>query len=244
MGTESGMPVPVSRRRTAGGRATGPAWQAGPMPITAVAFDFGGPVLLTPFERVRWLEQHLGLAGGSLDWRGPWDPGEDPLWQRMQRGEITERDYWNRRAEEVSGEIGGRTPKELFTVLYSGSPDDWLRPEALDFQREAQESGLTVAVFTNDLRDFQGEEWAAGIPFIQRADVIVDGSVTGVLKPHPRSYELLVEALERDPGEILYIDDQPFNVEGGRDAGLVTVWLDVTDPVGSYERARALLAPR
>ena len=58
--------------------------------ITAVAFDFGGPVLLTPFERVRWLERHLHLPERSLDWRGPFDPHGDALWRQMQDGRITD----------------------------------------------------------------------------------------------------------------------------------------------------------
>ncbi len=209
--------------------------------IRAVAFDFGGPVLVTPFERVRWLEGHLQLPKMRLDWRGPFDPHGDPLWQELQARHISERDYWHRRAEEVAAHTGGSTPRELFGAIYSGPAEHYVRPEAMAFLDAAHDQGLATAIFTNDLRDFQGEEWARGIPFIQRVDVIVDGSITGVLKPDPLSYELLVAALDRRPAEILYIDDQPFNVEAGRDAGLVAVWFDVTKPEESYRRARDII---
>ena len=53
---------------------------------SVVLFDFGGVVIRTPFE----------LHG--YDWHGPFDPSSDPLWEAMQRGEITEREYWHRRA--------------------------------------------------------------------------------------------------------------------------------------------------
>ena len=209
--------------------------------ITAVAFDFGGPVLVTPFERVRWLERRLHLPERWLDWRGPFDPHGDPLWRQLQAGEITERAYWHRRSEEVARFTGGDSPRELFTAIYSGPVDDHIRPEAMSFLSEAQQRGLVTAIFTNDLRDFQGEEWARAIPFIQSVDVIVDGSVTGVLKPDPQSYRLLIEALDRDPSEILYIDDQRFNIEAGQQAGLTTVWFDVTAPLESYRRASEVI---
>ena len=65
--------------------------------------------------------------------------------------------------------------------------------------------------------------------------------MTGVLKPDPQSYRLLIEALDRDPSEILYIDDQRFNIEAGQQAGLTTVWFDVTAPLESYRRASEVI---
>ncbi|CAB5001121.1 MAG: HAD-IA family hydrolase [Actinobacteria bacterium] len=209
--------------------------------ITAVAFDFGGPVLVTPFERLRWLERQLQLPEMRLDWRGPFDSHGDPLWRQLQARQITERDYWHRRAEEVAEHTGGSTPRELFGSLYSGPAEQFVRPEAVTFLDAVHDLGLATAIFTNDLRDFQGEEWARRIPFIQAVDIIVDGSITGVLKPDPQSYALLIAALDRKPAEILYIDDQPFNVEAGRDAGLIAVWFDVTEPEESYQRARDII---
>ncbi len=41
----------------------------------ALVLDFGGPVLLTPFELTARTERRLGLRAGSLPWRGPFDPG-------------------------------------------------------------------------------------------------------------------------------------------------------------------------
>ena len=38
--------------------------------LKAVVLDFGGPVLLTPFERLPALERSLGLPPGTFGWRG------------------------------------------------------------------------------------------------------------------------------------------------------------------------------
>jgi putative hydrolase of the HAD superfamily len=210
-------------------------------PITAIAFDFGGPVLLTPFERTRALERRLALPEGSLDWRGPFDAHGDPLWRQLQAGDITEREYWWTRSRELVPHLREGSPRELFGVMFDAPPHEIIRPEAMTCLDLAESLELTTAIFTNDLADFQGPEWAAGIPFIGRISVIVDGSLTGVLKPDPRSYQFLIEALDRDPAEILYIDDQPMNIAGGERAGLRCVWLDVTDPARGYRTAAEVM---
>ena len=62
--------------------------------------DFGGVVTRTLFETHDLSEAALGLAPGTLTWRGPFDPDNDPLWQDMQADRISERDYWMRRTRE------------------------------------------------------------------------------------------------------------------------------------------------
>ena len=47
--------------------------------------DFGGVISKTLFETHELTEASLGLARGTLDWRGPFDSINDPLWQSMQR---------------------------------------------------------------------------------------------------------------------------------------------------------------
>lgn len=66
----------------------------------ALILDFGGVVTRTLFETHDITERALGLAAGTLTWRGPFDPSTDPLWVSMQAREITERDYWMTRTRE------------------------------------------------------------------------------------------------------------------------------------------------
>ena len=54
--------------------------------MKAVVLDFGGPVLVTPFERVAALERSLRVAPGTFAWRGPFDPATDPRWRAIQGG--------------------------------------------------------------------------------------------------------------------------------------------------------------
>jgi putative hydrolase of the HAD superfamily len=78
----------------------------------ALILDFGGVISRTLFETPDETERALGLPAGTLTWRGPFDPSSDSLWQAMQRGELSERDYWLQRAREV----GARAVSDLGVI--------------------------------------------------------------------------------------------------------------------------------
>jgi putative hydrolase of the HAD superfamily len=209
--------------------------------VSAIVFDFGGPVLLTPFELLRAAERRLGLVDGRLDWRGPFDPDADPLWQRLQGGLITERQYWTERAAELDRITRvGADLQDLFTVLFDAEPSELVRPQADSVLAAAGAAGIATAVLTNDLARFHPPAWIARIGFLSRVGTIVDGSVTGLLKPDPGAYRLVLDALRMPPQRVLFVDDQPQNIDGADRVGLHTLWFDVTDPVESYRRLREL----
>lgn len=200
----------------------------------------GGPVARTPFEMLRYLERVCGAPELTFDWTGPFDPEADALWQRLQAGEITERDYWHERAAQAAAYTGSPEVRGFFTIAFA-DPAECIRPEAMAMLDECQARGLRTGILTNDMRDFNEPGWSDRVDFVQRVDAVIDGSITGVMKPDPRAYEIAVETLGIPAESTLFIDDQPFNVAGAASAGLQTAWFDVTDPVGSYARARALL---
>ena len=123
--------------------------------MKAVVLDFGGPVLVTPFERLRALERSLGLAPRTFGWRGPFDPTADPLWRSMQAGELTEPAYWAERAAEVAAVSGEDGVPALMARLFDGPEEELVRPQARALVAEAKAAGLETAVLTNDLHAFQ-----------------------------------------------------------------------------------------
>ena len=208
--------------------------------VEAVIFDMGGPVARTPFEMLRYVERACGAPERIFNWTGPFDPSGDALWKRMQSGEITEREYWHQRAAQAAPYTGSPDVRRLFTLAFA-DPAECIRPEATALLDECKRRGLRTGILTNDMCDFNEPGWSDRVDFVQRVDAVIDGSITGVLKPDPRAYEIAVQALGVAPASTLFIDDQPFNVEGAKSVGLRTVWFDVTDPAGSYARARAEL---
>jgi putative hydrolase of the HAD superfamily len=197
---------------------------------------------VTPFELTRPAETRLGLAAGQLGWTGPFAPERDPDWQDVLAGRLPERGYWARRGEQF-GHIVGRAgdTRLLMAALYEGVPRDLLRPEALALMRDARAAGLPVGVLTNDLRAFHSQEWVNRLGLDELADVVVDGSVEGILKPDPRIYRLAAGRLGVRCQDVVFLDDQPVNLAGAADVGMTAVPVDVTDPGASFGRARELL---
>ena len=96
----------------------------------ALVLDFGGVVTRTLFETHAITEAALGLAPGTLKWRGPFDAGSDPLWRDMEAGRLSERDYWLARTREVGALLGEDWDRmETFVVRARGAdPDAVIRP--------------------------------------------------------------------------------------------------------------------
>lgn len=205
------------------------------LPYDVLLLDFGGVCLLNPVELHAWAERALDLPAGTFDWLGPVDPSTDEKWRRMIAGELTERDYWAERAIEVGQAAGVEMDTRAYmTMLYDPPRPEVIRPEATAVVERAKAAGIGMSVLTNDMRAFHGEEWERKIEFLDLADHVVDCSITNILKPDPRAYERAVDAVGAEPQRILFVDDQPRNVEGAQAAGLHAVWFDIADAAGAW----------
>jgi putative hydrolase of the HAD superfamily len=67
------------------------------------------------------------------------------------------------------------------------------------------------------------------LDILKELDSIVDGTHTHIFKLDSRAYALACRALDLPPPEeIVFVDDQPRNIEGGCRAGLDALQFDVT----------------
>ncbi len=212
------------------------------MEIHALVLDFGGPVLKTPFELRSVGEQRAGLEPGTLSWAGPFDPASDADWRDMQAELITEREYWQRRANDFA-ELTGSEPnfRGMMEYLFDIDEDVMLRSGARALVADAKTAGYKVAVLTNDMKAFHGQAWVDRMTILTELDALVDGSIEHVLKPNHEIYELMVSRLGIAAENCLFVDDQPANVAGAESVGMQTIWFDVLDPQGSYSKIRSTL---
>jgi putative hydrolase of the HAD superfamily len=209
---------------------------------TALVFDFGGPVLLTPFEVREIGERALGLPPGTFTWAGPFDPDSDPDWQQFQQGRLTEREYWQKRAVEFGSLTGlAADVPTMMGYCYSGNEHEMIRPEVRGIIREAKAAGIKVGVLTNDLTAFHDQEWINRMTIMQEFDVIVDGKRDGVMKPDPAAYQLILDRLGICAKQAVFLDDQPINLAGATSIGMVAVHLDPTNPAAGFRELRSSL---
>ena len=184
------------------------------------------------YERLR------GLPVGTVEGRGPLDPGGDALWQQHYRGEITERDYWltfAAKAQEKGAPLDGHPT--LMRAMFQQPGVEAVRPEGLAVVQACREAGLKVGILTNELMDFQGREWVEAQEWFDWFPVLVDSSELGARKPDPEPYRVAIEQMGLPADQIVFIDDNPTYVKGGVKAGLRSVLLDVRDPAGAYRQA-------
>nr|WP_319386547.1 HAD-IA family hydrolase [uncultured Roseibium sp.] len=215
-----------------------------PPEAEALVLDFGGVVTRTLFETHELTEEALGLPAGTLTWKGPFDPGNDPLWRSMQADEISERDYWRKRTEDVA-RLTGLPWTEMSDFVKSArgaAPEAVMRPEALEAIDRARKAGKKLAILSNELDLFYGADFRERLPFLKDFDVIVDATYTQILKPDPRAYALCLEELDLPAQACVFVDDQFRNITGAVTAGMQTVHFDVLDPAASFADALRLLA--
>ncbi|MGJ4913013.1 HAD-IA family hydrolase [Bradyrhizobium sp. HKCCYLRH2015] len=209
----------------------------------ALVLDFGGVISKTLFETHDATEAVLGLAAGTLTWRGPFDEDSDPLWSAMQRGELSERDYWAARSREV-GRLVGEDWRDMQTFVRrarGADPALVIRPEAERAIRIASRAGCKLAILSNELDLFYGEDFRHRLPLLAHFDVIIDATHTGILKPDRRAYLATCDALRLAPQACVFVDDQQRNIDGAVACGLSTVWFDVRHPEKSYSQALQML---
>ncbi len=155
----------------------------------------------------------------------------DELWVRMLAGEVSERAYWAARAADLGRVLGEQWDTRAFiNRLYDRPSWELLNHEVIALMVRARRAQLPVVALTNDLVNFHGQEWVDRQPWLRHFDTIVDGSLTGVLKPDPRAFAAGIEAVGLPAAEIVYLDDMPWNVAGGLAAGLQAIAVDGAAP--------------
>jgi putative hydrolase of the HAD superfamily len=209
----------------------------------ALVLDFGGVVSRTLFETHALSEAALGLAPGTLTWKGPFDPEGDALWRDMQADRISERDYWMARTREVGRLVGEQWDRmETFVQRARGADvDAVIRPEAVAAIRAAKAAGCRLAILSNELDLFYGADFRHRLPLLDQFDVIVDATYTKLLKPDARAYAACQQQLGVAAADCVFVDDQLRNIDGAIRAGWRTVHLDVRRPGAGFAHALALL---
>lgn len=212
------------------------------MTAQVLLLDFGSVISKSLFETLEDIEATFGLEPGTLGWSGPLAGRDDALWQSMQRDEISERDYWYRRAAELSEQVGETlTIKDIIRRSRGRDINSVIRPEAVAAVQAAKAAGCTTAVFTNEMQLFYGADVIEQLDLLNHMDHLFDATTTKILKPDPRAYEMVCAGLEIPPSKIVFVDDQPRNIAGAEAVGMPSVRFDLNTPLACFNQALTLL---
>ena len=210
--------------------------------LSALLLDIGGVVHNTGVRMVERLARREPAMRPVIEEIGGIASDRDELWQRMLRRQVTERDYWAQRAAELGAAVGETwDTRALMDRFYQLPEHEWLCAPTIELMTEAKAAGLRVGALTNDMTAFHGPEWVARQEHLKLFDVIVDASLTGVMKPDPRAFRSGAEALGLPAEQIVFLDDMPWNTEGARQAGMTAVRVPWDDPGPAIDTARELL---
>ena len=204
--------------------------------------DIGGVVHNTGVRMVGRLAEREPAMWPVIEEIGGIGSDRDELWQRMLRRQVSEREYWAQRAAELGAAVGEAwDTRALMDRFYQLPEQEWLCAPTIELMTDAKAAGLRLGALTNDMTAFHGGEWVARQEHLKLFDVIVDASLTGVLKPDPAAFRGGIEALGLPAEQIVFLDDMPWNVEGARQAGLTAVRVPWDDPGPAIDIARELL---
>jgi len=204
--------------------------------------DIGGVVHNTGVRLVGQLAEREPAMWPVIEEIGGIGSDRDELWQRMLRRQVSEREYWAQRAAEFGAAVGETwDTRAMMRRFYELPEQEWLCAATVELMVDTKAAGLRLGALTNDMTAFHGPGWVEQQEHLKLFDVIVDASLTGVMKPDPRAFRQGAEALGLPAEQIVFLDDMPWNVEAGRRAGLAAVLVPWDDPGPAIDTARNLL---
>lgn len=141
------------------------------------------------------------------------------------RGIISDFEYWNRVSNSL--DVHPPSPEET-DYLIALDRESWSASDSrlLPIFDGLTGAGLELAILSN-APHYQADlireaAWTSGFQHLFFSCKL------GLIKPEPQIYEKVATELKVDPGEILFVDDNPKNTAPARQLGFQTI--DFTDP--------------
>jgi glucose-1-phosphatase len=185
-------------------------------PIRIVCFDWGGVII----RICRSWEQGCALAGVP---NHPQLLVPDRRAQRVklaeeyQRGELACEEFFSALADTTEGLL---TPEQVRSVHDAWLIDEYPGVGSLVDSLNAR-AGVTTAMLSNTNESHWKRQHGGkgGFPAAARLDIRLASHELGIAKPDPAIYRVATERFGVSPGEVLFFDDLPDNIEAARNTG-------------------------
>jgi putative hydrolase of the HAD superfamily len=183
------------------------------MPVRAVIFDFGGVLCFHPSpQKVARAARFCGISPQRF-LQAFWGPHR----VEYDAGRLDSAGFW----QEASRRADIAFEPAALPELVRMEVDFWsdFDQRVFAWVRRLRIQGIRTAVLSNLPRPL-GEALKRAPGFLDPFDHITFSYELGCVKPERAIYEHAWHGLSIAPGEALFLDDRPENVEGARKAGL------------------------
>ena len=213
--------------------------------LDAVIFDLGG-VLLSNGRPSDVARHYPGVDPDALVAAITGPPGEDGdhPWHRLERGEITMKEYQLASRQHLAA-LGIPSASEAPATERPRPRIEFFGNDAmLDLVGDLRAAGVRTGMLTNNAKEMRPHWWpVADWPAL--FDDIVDSHEVGIRKPNPAIYALALARLGVSAERSVFLDDLAANVEGAAAVGLPAIQvLGQGERAISEVRRRAGLSPR
>lgn len=187
--------------------------------ITSVIFDWGGLLIDDPAPGLmQYCAEALGVSKEN------YIKAHSKFAEDFQKGLISEDAFWQR----ICGDLNVPKPKahSLWTDAFKAAYVP--REDMFSIAACLQENGYKTAVLSNTeapaMRHFHQLQY-------DMFDVLVFSCAEGTRKPERKIYELTIEKLRSQPGQLVFIDDKPEYINGAKEVGIVTILFQSVEQV-------------
>ncbi|MDE1824998.1 MAG: HAD family phosphatase [Candidatus Micrarchaeota archaeon] len=177
--------------------------------IKCILFDLGGVLIdFSDEQYIKYLAEKSGMGEGKVERL------VDPLWKRMDSGDIHVKSF-EKGASKLLG-IGSREASLLEFYKSRVRSNKPMLQLALSLSRS-----YTLAFLSNVDRTRYGisSGLLGKVPFSYR----FVSSVIGLRKPDPKVYRYVLKKMRMKSSEVLFIDNQTENVAGARRVGIKSI---------------------
>jgi putative hydrolase of the HAD superfamily len=190
------------------------------MMVEAVIWDFGGVITTSPFESFARFEAERGLPADIIRRTNAANHWEN-AWAKFERAEI-DIDTFDQAFAGESLALGAEVRGKDVLPLLSGD----LRPEMVEALRRVKAKFKTGCITNNLPANAIGSKSGRSLyvaEVMALFDHIIESAKIGLRKPDPRIYAMMIEALNVDPRNCVYLDDLGVNLKPAREMGMTTI---------------------
>jgi putative hydrolase of the HAD superfamily len=179
--------------------------------VSTVLWDVGGVLLTNGWDHVQ-RDKVLADFGVS---REPFEQIHAENNDAWEKGKITIEEYL---AKTVFCEPRQFTPDDFIVKMKEQSH---LHPNtAIELLKQISASDeYAVGILNNESRELNDFR-VATFGLIPLLDCFISSCYVGLRKPHPEIYKLALDLLQREPDEVVFIDDRSENIAAAKELGM------------------------